>query len=47
LSWCSAADSPISKRSVVSATGLGNTFSETSTIKPSVPRLPANTRETS
>jgi len=37
----------ISKRSVVSHTGRGNTFSDTSAIKPSVPSEPANRRETS
>jgi hypothetical protein len=47
LSRCRAVASSSSKRRLASAGGRGSTFSDTSTIRPRVPRLPAIARDTS
>ena len=47
LSWRSAPTWSISKRSVLLATAIGSTLSETSQITPNTPIDPASSRETS
>ena len=47
LSVSMASACGIAKRSVASQNGIGSTFSDTCTIKPSVPSAPAIRRETS